>query len=157
MDVITMPSTISILNNLKSDYSQFTFELGDDFHWFSPTNTIYYENSSDDQYAFLFHELSHALLGHANYSKDIELVSMERQAWELATKIAQKYGFFISDEIIQLNLDSYRDWMHARSTCPDCSATGLQVNKSAYKCPSCSHKWTVNDARTSALRRYSKK
>jgi hypothetical protein len=156
MDVISMQSTTSILKNLRSNYHQFTFKLGDDFHWSSPSNTIFYDNSSDNQYAFLFHELSHALLGHTNYSKDIELLSMERQAWELASQIAAKYQYSIDDYIIQTNLDSYRDWMHARSTCPGCKATGIQIDKRSYACPSCDQKWSVNDARTCALRRYSK-
>jgi len=79
---------------------------------------------------------------------------MERQAWDYTIKLAPKYNVAISDDMVQLTLDSYRDWLHARSTCPNCKATGVQTEKYTYVCPACSRKWQVNEARTCALRRY---
>ena len=152
-----MPSTISILSSLKTNYPQFSFKLGDNFLWSSSDNTIYYDRTSKNQSVFLLHELSHALLGHASYMRDIQLITMERQAWDYTMELAPKYNVAISDEMVQSTLDSYRDWLHARSTCPSCKATGLQINKFAYSCPACSHKWRVNEARTCDLRRYTVK
>lgn len=151
-----MPSTISILSSLKINYPQFSFKPGNEFLWSSSDNTIYYDKKNDDQSVFLLHELSHALLSHANYDRDIQLVTMERQAWDHTTELAQEYNVVIPDQLIQSNLDSYRDWLHSRSTCPACKATGLQVTNHDYVCPSCDNKWRVNEARTCALRRYNK-
>jgi hypothetical protein len=154
MDVIIMPSTTTLLSRLKTDYPQFSFKPGDDFLWSSSDNTIYYNNKIENQSIFLLHELSHALLGHTNYTSDIQLITMERQAWDHTIKLATKYYVTISDDMVQSNLDSYRDWLHSRSTCPSCEATGLQIKDYTYTCPACSHKWQVNEARTCALRRY---
>lgn len=152
-----MPSTASVLSSLKANYPQFSFKLGDNFLWSSSENTIYYDDSTDDQVVFLLHELSHALLGHTSYERDIQLITMERQAWDYTVKIAPSYDITVSDEIVQSTLDSYRDWIHERSTCPNCGATGVQTEKYTYTCPACNHDWRVNEARTCALRRYSAK
>jgi hypothetical protein len=149
-----MPSTTTLLSRLKINYPQFSFKLGDDFSWSSSDNTIYYNKKIKNQSVFLLHELSHALLGHSNYTSDVQLITMERQAWGHTLELARSYNIIVSDQIIQSNLDSYRDWLHSRSTCPECQATGLQIKELVYQCPVCSHKWQVNEARTCALRRY---
>ena len=149
-----MLSTASVLLKLKANYPQFSFEQGDSFLWSSSNNTIYYDDNTSDQSIFLLHELSHALLGHVSYDRDIQLITMERQAWDQTLELASSYGLTIPDSIIQSTLDSYRDWIHERSTCPICSATGLQTTKNTYVCPACTNKWRVNEARTCALRRY---
>jgi len=150
-----MLSITTLLSRLKTDYPQFSFKLGVDFLWSPSDNTIYYNNKTDNQSVFLLHELSHALLGHTSYTSDIQLITMERQAWEYTVKLAPKYNVSISNEVVQSTLDSYRDWLHSRSTCPNCEATGLlKIKDYTYTCPACSHKWQVNEARTCALRRY---
>lgn len=149
-----MPSTISLIKNLKADFPQFIFKRSSSFLWSHSDNTIYYTNERDDL-RFLFHELSHALLNHIDYYRDIELVAMESEAWNKAREIAPSYGIVIDDDYIQSNLDTYRDWMHERSTCPKCSASGMQIKKKTYKCLACGHQWYVNEAKTCALRRYS--
>lgn len=151
-----MPSTISLIKRLRVDYPQFIYKKASSFLWSHSEHTIYYTCENDD-YSFLFHELSHALLNHADYGRDIELIAIEREAWNKSKEIAKNYGVIIDDDFIQLNLDTYRDWLHIRSTCPKCKATGLQTKKYSYKCLVCSHEWRVNDAKTCALRRYSKK
>ena len=155
MDVIIMPSTISLIKRLKTDYPQFVYKKASNFLWSHSDNTIYYTCENDDC-SFLFHELSHAILNHTDYDRDVELIAIEREAWGNAKKIAENYGIEINDGFIQSNLDTYRDWLHKRSTCPECRATGLQIKKHIYKCLACCHDWRVNDAKTCALRRYSK-
>ncbi len=151
-----MPQTASILTKLKREYPQFTFKSGQDSLWSPSDKTIYFDKTSPDQSAFLLHELSHALLGHMDYGYDIQLIAMERQAWDYAIKLSTSYGLSISDNLVQSHLDSYRDWLHARSICPSCSSNGLQTGRKTYSCLACGHKWRVNEARTCALRRYSK-
>jgi hypothetical protein len=154
MDVIIMLSTTSLLSRLKNSYPQFIFKPGDGFSWSSIDNTIYYKDNIDNDIAFLFHELSHAILGHTDYEQDIQLVTMERQAWDYAVKLANSYKISIPDDTVQSTIDSYRDWLHLRSCCPKCEATGMQFEKNSYTCPACNHKWRVNEARLRALRRY---
>ncbi|MEI6228611.1 MAG: hypothetical protein WCP11_01145 [Candidatus Saccharibacteria bacterium] len=152
-----MPSTTSILQNLKNRYPQFKFEASDDFRWSPSDNVIFYNEKSPDLAVFLLHELSHALLGHNQYERDIQLITMERQAWDHTSKLAESFDVKVNDNIVQSALDSYRDWMHSRSTCPSCQAAGLQTAPDSYKCLSCNNIWRVNEARTCALRRYTKK
>lgn len=156
MVVITMPSISSLIKKLKTAYPQFVFCESNSFLWSHADNTIFFDKDSDN-YGFLLHELAHALLNHSDYSRDIELLAMERQAWDEACKLAIRYNMSIDDDFIQSNLDTYRDWLHSRSTCPKCNATGLQIETKAYKCLVCHHKWKVNEARTCSLRRYSAK
>ena len=149
-----MPSTASLLKHLKTDYPQFSFKKGDHFLWSPSENAIYYCDKIQNQSILLLHELSHALLGHTDYNSDIQLITMEREAWDYAIKLAPTYDIKMPTDAIEPIIDSYRDWLHDRSTCPDCTATGLQVNKQNYQCPACNHSWRVNEARTCALRRY---
>ncbi len=152
-----MPSTTSILQDLKNKYPQFKFKLADNFSWSSSDNVIYYDAKSSDLLPLLLHELSHAILGHNEYSRDIQLINMECQAWDKTIILAKSIGLEISDNFIQSNLNSYRDWLHSRSTCPKCQATGLQTDERQYKCPVCINSWYVNEAKTCALRRYQTK
>lgn len=81
---------------------------------------------------------------------------MERDAWNRAkTQLGPQYAVDIKDSAIEQALDSYRDWLHARSTCPNCTATGFQTKKQHYSCLACGEKWRVNEARLCGLKRYS--
>lgn len=149
-----MPSTPSLLDRLTADYPELTFQAGDHDRWSPAEQTVYYDQAAKDS-ATLLHELSHALLKHIDYDKDIGLIDMERDAWAYAADtLGPKYGVAIDDDIVQDSLDSYRDWLHARSTCPTCSSTGIQTQSNGYKCVACRATWLVNDARICALRRY---
>jgi len=79
---------------------------------------------------------------------------MERDAWTKARDIAASLDLSIDEEIATAHLDTYRDWLHARSTCPKCGETGLETDTHIYSCLSCGARWRVNDARRHALRRY---
>jgi hypothetical protein len=155
MDVIIMPSTISLISKLQADYPKYCFKSSDEFRWSPEECTIYYKGAPSEP-ATLLHELSHALLAHTTYVKDINLIELERDAWQYArSTLAPIYSLTIPEDAIQDSLDTYRDWLHARSTCPVCKAIGLQIKASGYKCIVCGTHWRVNDARTCALRRYS--
>lgn len=147
-----MQSTSSLAAKLSTDYPQFSFKMDKTFHWSPSTATVFFEESNN--LPSLLHELSHALLGHSAYLKDIELLEMERDAWHHAkTILSPKYNITINEDISEEALDTYRDWLHARSICPECSATGIQSRQNTYKCLACGAIWKVNEARICHLRR----
>lgn len=144
--VAKLPSPENFIKMLKRDFSQFDFKPGDSDHWSPRTNTISYYSSQknkDFQYGIL-HELAHALLDHTNYSSDFELLKMESLAWHKAAQIGRRYGIKISEEYIQNCLDTYRDWLHRRSSCPVCKNHSLQINKRTYRCFNCQSQWQVS-------------
>jgi hypothetical protein len=149
-----MPSTSSLITKLAHDFPAYTFIPANEFLWSPRKQTIFYASASNDT-ASLLHELAHAILGHASYDKDVELLDMERDAWHHATSsLASRYTVSISPDQVEDSLDTYRDWLHARSTCPSCNATGIQTKRGNYRCIACRMEWRVNDARICALRRY---
>lgn len=151
MDVTTMPSMHSLLKELKQRYPQFAFVSSDTAHWSPESSTVFYS----DDIAELLHELGHALLEHQGYRRDIELLKMESDAWKYATiNLAPIYRVDISEDTVQDALDSYRDWLHSRSTCPECHATGVQRSPEEYSCVVCQTHWRVNEAKSCELRRY---
>lgn len=155
MDAIIMPSTLSLLDRLKSEYPEFTFQESDVFRWSPDTNTLFIDVTSPDFSFFTLHELGHALLGHTSYERDIDLLKIERDAWHYAaTHLSVAYDVEINDERVQDNLDTYREWLHTRSKCPSCNMTGLQTAYDAYLCLACGCHWRTNEARSCALRRY---
>jgi len=137
------------IEQLAADYPQFSFKEGKQDHWSPSSNTIIYNPSKPlaDLKQSLLHELSHALLGHQDYSSDLELLKLEAQAWEMAAKLAPNYSLSISDDHIQNCIDTYRDWLHRRSTCPACGMHVLQKNAGTYKCFNCQTEWSVTDSR----------
>ena len=156
MDAITMQSTNWLIEKLQADYPLFRFEPSGSFLWSSKRQTIYIDTEASHRNEFTLHELSHALLDHQGYRADIDLVKLERDAWEYArTHLSARYGYEIDEALIQDNLETYREWLHARSKCPECDTVGLQTKSRHYRCLACSHSWRVNEARLCALRRYS--
>ena len=150
-----MPSMHLLLPKLQAAYPHLVFAPGNRFAWSPDAHTVFYDESDGENVALLIHELAHGLLGHHTYSKDVELLAMESQAWDKAREIADVHEVVITEDTAQDSLDTYREWLHARSTCPECEATGYQSAKQTYRCVACSHTWTVNEARLCALRRYS--
>jgi hypothetical protein len=133
-----MPNKIS---EIITDFPQFHFTKGKKSFWLSSKNTVFY----NDDAAELLHEISHAILGHDHFLTDVDLIKMERAAWTKAQKLAKKYHVAITEEKIEKDLDSYRDWLHFKSTCPNCAQNGIQdVSALDYRCFACNTRWKVN-------------
>ncbi len=144
---------VNLVNQLKRDYPSIIFVASDRACWVASEHKIYYTDDPID----LLHELGHALLMHKDFIQDIELLQMERAAWQKAQQLAPRYGYIICDNDIEEALDSYRNWLHDRSLCPKCNQTGLQSrNTLNYYCLNCHTRWTANDARSCQLRRRAK-
>lgn len=142
-------SARSFIAKLSKDFPEFAFQPGVQDHWSPKANTITYKSTAslkEIQYGVL-HELAHAKLGHTNYNSDFELLKLESLAWRLAAKIGKKYAVKISDDHIQDCLDTYRDWLHARSQCPTCGVHVLQKDPQHYHCFNCRTEWKVSSGR----------
>lgn len=151
-----MQLTISKLKQIVADFPLLTFQESDAFKWLPKERTIHYVANELYAAEHLLHELAHAELQHSDYTDDVTLLSMEREAWQYAVAhLASRYEVAIDDELIQDDLDSYRDWLHARSTCPNCTANGIQTDSAAYTCIVCHHSWKVNEAIHTRLQRRS--
>lgn len=143
----------SLSSKLKTNYPDITFVESEHFSWSPKTKTVSYAPATDHAPELLLHELSHGLLDHHDYQRDIQLLTIETAAWEQAKRLASQYDISISEDVVQDHLDTYRDWMHARSTCPECKATGYQSDATEYTCPACTQVWRVNEARLCGLKR----
>ena len=143
---------------IKQDFPDITFEKSDIFSWSPKTKTVFYKNlQQKDDFAQLLHEIAHAKLRHESYQRDILLIDMERSAWEYAVKtLAPAYDLLLhmDDDVVQDSLDSYRNWLHSRSVCPNCGAVGIQSGDCRYKCINCCAEWKVNEARNCQLKRH---
>lgn len=149
-----MQSARSLISKLKKDYPDFKFCKSNISHWSYTEKTIFYEDNIKHSDWILLHEISHAILNHKNYTRDIELLSKERDAWNFAnTNLALKYGIQIDKDFIEDHIDTYRNWLHYKSSCPNCGLNGFEKNKGQYICPACGRKWKVNEARNCNIKR----
>jgi hypothetical protein len=137
-----------LVNKLAKDFPWIIFVKGDVAHWSSSSKTVIYEASGNNRSSWsLLHEVGHAIACHESYSTDVSLLQKETEAWAKAIEIAPKYNITIDDNHVQDCLDTYRDWLHKRSTCPHCDGHGLQQSKTLYRCFNCQSTWKVSSAR----------
>lgn len=141
---------LALLSKLRADYPDISFVKGESFFWSPKDKTVTYADVSTmlevADWALL-HEISHGILGHTDYHSDFELVQLEVAAWQHARKLAKDYGIKIDPEHIQDCLDTYRDWLHRRSTCPTCGTVSLQHSSKSYRCINCGAAWNVSNSR----------
>lgn len=124
------------------------FIKSDSFHWSPKNQTISYIDLSEEQNVWaLLHEAAHAVLEHMSYQSDFELLKLEVSAWDQAKKLGEDLGHKVDEEHIQDCLDTYRDWLHQRSTCPSCSSVCLQASPNQYRCHNCYTVWNVSNSR----------
>lgn len=139
-----------LLAKLQADYPAIGFVEGGAFSWSPKDQTVTYKPASTQPEVAcwsLLHEISHGILGHTTYQTDFELVTLEVEAWEKARRIAKHYDLRIDSEHIQDCLDTYRDWLHRRSTCPNCSTVSMQKDTKTYMCFNCKAEWHVSSSR----------
>ncbi len=149
-----MQPTKELLSRLRADHPDITIVVGDDFKWSESEQTLMVTNNPHAN-VYVLHELAHGILKHTDFSLDIELIRQEREAWDYArSALGPRYGVSIDEDLVEEALDTYRQWMHARSLCPTCGLTALQTKTSTYVCVNCRCSWRPNDARRYALRRY---
>ena len=139
-----------LLTSLKNTYPAINFKPGATFSWSPKTNhVIYKELAENDEVATLslLHEVGHALLEHKDYNSDFQLLTLEVSAWEKANQLAETFSRSIDSDHIQDCLDTYRDWLYQRSTCPTCTNCSLQTDSRTYSCFNCGTVWHVSSSR----------
>lgn len=145
---MSLPS--NTIASIKADYPSLLFIEDSSFFW-SPADSSVHINpdrlTEESGIWSLLHEVAHSELGHATYSSDYELLAFEVAAWEKATELAKKYDHAIDDQHVEDCLDSYRDWLYARSTCPTCKLNSLQTEVNTYCCLNCECIWRVSPSR----------
>ncbi len=150
-----MPATSSLIKKLAAKFPYLTFSEGAYAHW-TPTERVVYYNSNEPHAEWvILHETAHGILDHHTYSRDIELIKLERQAWDYAAEtLAPLFGIPIDNEFIEAQLDTYRDWLHIKSTCPSCQSNGIEQTKQQYLCPHCGQTWQTNTGINVGIRRF---
>ena len=126
----------NLLERLREDYPDYRFREGKKFA-FRPPRTIVLGPDEPFSELLTLHEVSHAICKHKDFRMDVERLKMENEAWEKARELAKHYGIEINEDLIQGELDTYRDWLHQKSRCPVCGLTRFQTPDSRYHCPRC--------------------
>ena len=127
---------VEFLEQLIGDFLDFRFLMGRKFT-FRPPRTIVIGPSEPFWRLLVLHEVGHAICKHKCFRMDVERLKMENQAWEEAHRLALRYGVKVDEDLIQNELDTYRDWLHQKSRCPICRLTRFQTPDSQYHCPRC--------------------
>jgi hypothetical protein len=139
-----------LIKQLKQSFPGIGFVCSDSFYWSPPDKSVYYVPSSTQPEVAtwsLLHEVSHGILGHSYYQSDFQLIELELEAWEKARKLGKKYGIHIDSEHVQDCLDTYRDWLYRRSSCPICNTVSVQSSHNTYTCFNCQTTWGVSNSR----------
>lgn len=125
----------TFLAKVKADYPSLRIISGERFI-FRPPKTVVYDKKSSSSLLFL-HELGHALSGRYNFKTEVERIKIEVIAWEKARELCAKYGVCIDEDLIEAELDTYRDFLHQKSRCPKCGLTRFQTPDKIFRCPRC--------------------
>lgn len=138
-----------LIKQLKKITPGVRYQEGKSCYWSPEQRTITYSIAKEQPAAdwTLLHEAAHALLDHTEYHSDVDLLLMEVAAWEKAKAIGSELNIEIDEDHIQECLDTYRDWLHRRSTCPRCSTVSIQISEREYSCHNCQAMWKVSDSR----------
>jgi hypothetical protein len=154
----------TLVARLEADYPELRFRAGKRFMFRPPRTVVYeefledrrgngdYEEGADEAFdggrrglewgLQLLHEVGHALSGHRDFRTDPERIRMEREAWERARELAERYraagyNIYYDEDFVEVALDTYRDWLHRRSACPECGLTRYQTVDGRWHCPGC--------------------
>ncbi len=137
-----------LVNKLSELVPEVSFNIGSEFYWSPKKQQVNYINTDTEHNSWsLLHEASHAILDHTTYNSDFELLHLEVAAWDEAKKLGKKLNITIDEDHIQDCLDTYRDWLHQRSTCPTCSSVCFQSTANEYRCHNCYTVWKVSNSR----------
>lgn len=124
------------LTQIKSDFGDFHFKAGKKFA-FRPPRTIIIGPEEPYDSLLLLHELGHALSLHRDFNTDAKRLKMELEAWDKARELADKYEIPFNEDLMESQLETYRNWLDVKSKCPICGLTRYQTQNGDYHCPVC--------------------
>lgn len=124
-----------LIDCLEQDYPELRFREGKKF-LFRPPKTIVLGSEKPFD-LLLLHEVGHYLCGHVSFNTEPERLRCECEAWEKARELCDRYNVEYDEEIVQQELDSYRNWLDKKSRCPSCGLTRFQTPDGAFHCPRC--------------------
>lgn len=132
----------TFLPKVKSDFPDFRFVTGARFS-FRPPRTIVRPKELGEVFdgtnsLLLLHEVGHAIMGHRDFKTEVGRLKMEVEAWEKARELCDRYGVVFDENLVESELDTYRDYLHQKSRCPDCGLTRFQTPDGVFHCPKCS-------------------
>ncbi len=127
----------TFLAKVRGDYPEVKFVAGKRFSFRPPRTVVFCDESDDTAPLLLLHELGHFLTGRFDFKTEVERLKIEVMAWEKAKELAPLYGVFVDEDLIENELDSYRDFLHQKSRCPLCGLTRFQTPDSVFHCPKC--------------------
>ncbi len=136
-----------ILQHIKTNHSNVTYKKSNKSYWDPLSQTIFHNPNKNYAEVTLLHELGHAINQDKQYKYDTDLLKMELQAWQQANKISKKLAIDIDKNYIEDCMDSYRNWLHARSKCPNCSQNSIQNSELKYVCLNCGCTWQTSRER----------
>lgn len=135
-----LPETeADFIKQLILDHPNFSYRVDKKFA-FRPEKTIILGPPQPNFVLQTLHELGHALSKHKDYNTHVERIKIESEAWERAKTLYCTYQnppIDWSDEYVEDSLDTYRDWLHSKSTCKKCGLTRYQSPDGVYHCPRC--------------------
>lgn len=139
----------NVIDHITSQLPGVQIISGTSLFWSPKNKTITYRKDRHQETDIwgLYHEAGHAKLGHTKYTSDVELLQMEVAAWDIAVDMATGTNHVIDYEYIQDCLDTYRDWLHQRSTCPRCGIVSFETQTGHYDCFNCNKTWSVSTSR----------
>ena len=126
----------TLIKKIIQDYPDINFRIGQRFS-FRPPRSVVLGPAISHYTLLLAHEIGHALSGKYSFKTDLERLKIEREAWEQAKSICQKFNIPYDKNFIEDQLDSYRDWLHNKSKCKKCGLTCYQTKNGQYHCPNC--------------------
>lgn len=124
----------TFLAKIKSNFPSLKFIDGKRFT-FRPPKTIVVE--PDGEALLLLHEIGHVLIGNYDFKTEVGRLKIEVMAWEKAKELAATYKVAIDEDLIENELDTYRNWLHQKSRCPNCGLTRFQTPDGVFHCPQC--------------------
>ncbi len=127
---------LDFFERVKGDYPEFAFKFDQKFA-FVPPRRIKIGPPEEGAELLFLHEVGHAILGHRTFGTEVERLKMEVAAWEKARELTNLYGVEFDEEKMQEELDTYRDYLHAKSRCPRCGLTRYVTPDGEFHCPRC--------------------
>lgn len=136
-----------IIDQIISDFPDLVFKSADMFYWSARTRTVYYDPGVIEKPRGiwqLLHEIAHATLNHQRFDSSVALLRMETEAWTTAKELSKIYNVAIQQSHIERCIDTYRDWLYLRSSCPSCKAIATEYKPCTFRCFNCASRWSVS-------------